>query len=262
MKIIEGIQQGSPEWRALRAQVPVRQRSADRHGRQPPHDSRRAAAPEGRRHGEGVQRLRAAHGAGQGPPGRGAGARHHRAARSAKTLYPATALDDAGEYLASLDGITMAEDILMEHKQWNEELAAAIRARHRVPRWAGMAAGAAADRGQGAEKVHLRVQRRHRGAPGADGIPARAGPRRAAEGRLGAVLPRPGARRPHARAGQGGRRAGRNPAGGERAHGRRAHRHLQPGQAGAGAARIHRAHPGEAFDGPGVRRPPTQRARP
>lgn len=43
-------------------------------------------------------------------------------------LFPATAVDDAGEYLASLDGITMMEDTLFEHKQWNEELAAAIRA--------------------------------------------------------------------------------------------------------------------------------------
>jgi predicted phage-related endonuclease len=43
-------------------------------------------------------------------------------------LYPITAVDDADEYLASLDGCTMAEDWIQEHKQWSEELAAAIRA--------------------------------------------------------------------------------------------------------------------------------------
>jgi predicted phage-related endonuclease len=42
-------------------------------------------------------------------------------------LYPATAVSDDNWGLASLDGITMTEEVLFEHKQWNEELAAAIR---------------------------------------------------------------------------------------------------------------------------------------
>lgn len=43
-------------------------------------------------------------------------------------LFPATALDDAGQFLASFDGITMLEDTSWECKQWNEEKAAAVRA--------------------------------------------------------------------------------------------------------------------------------------
>jgi len=43
-------------------------------------------------------------------------------------LYPVTASDDASRLLASFDGITMAGETGFEHKLWNEELAAAIRA--------------------------------------------------------------------------------------------------------------------------------------
>lgn len=43
-------------------------------------------------------------------------------------LYPVTATDDKGRYLASFDGLTMAWDWSWEHKQWNEELAARARA--------------------------------------------------------------------------------------------------------------------------------------
>ncbi len=41
-------------------------------------------------------------------------------------LFPATGVD--GDLLVSLDGITMVGDTIMEHKLWNEELAAAVRA--------------------------------------------------------------------------------------------------------------------------------------
>jgi predicted phage-related endonuclease len=49
-------------------------------------------------------------------------------------LFPVTASDDGERFLASFDGITMAEDIGYEHKLWNEELAAAVRAQsHDLP---------------------------------------------------------------------------------------------------------------------------------
>ncbi len=43
-------------------------------------------------------------------------------------LYPATAMADEGNLLASFDGITMMEDTCWEHKLWNKNLAACIRA--------------------------------------------------------------------------------------------------------------------------------------
>lgn len=43
-----------------------------------------------------------------------------------ETLYPVTCSD--GEISASCDGLTMAEDIAWENKQWNEEYAALVRA--------------------------------------------------------------------------------------------------------------------------------------
>lgn len=45
-----------------------------------------------------------------------------------ETLYPATVVDDDDYLLSSLDGMTMGEDVLWECKQWNEELAASVRA--------------------------------------------------------------------------------------------------------------------------------------
>lgn len=42
-------------------------------------------------------------------------------------LYPCTATDDAGELLASFDGLTMAETICVEIKQMNKEKAAEVR---------------------------------------------------------------------------------------------------------------------------------------
>jgi len=43
-------------------------------------------------------------------------------------LYPVTGIDDADYYLASFDGLTMAEDACWECKQWNAEKAASVRA--------------------------------------------------------------------------------------------------------------------------------------
>lgn len=43
-------------------------------------------------------------------------------------LYPVTASDDTGRFLASFDGINMAGDTGFEHKLWNEDLVTALRA--------------------------------------------------------------------------------------------------------------------------------------
>lgn len=48
-------------------------------------------------------------------------------------LYPATATDDDDYLLASFDGLTMAEDTGFEHKLWNEDLAAQVRAKELSP---------------------------------------------------------------------------------------------------------------------------------
>lgn len=42
-------------------------------------------------------------------------------------LYPVTCEDDEGRLLASMDGLTMLEDIGFEHKLWNEQLAEQVR---------------------------------------------------------------------------------------------------------------------------------------
>lgn len=42
-------------------------------------------------------------------------------------LYPAVAVSECGEYLASFDGLTMMGDIVFEHKMWNESLAQSVR---------------------------------------------------------------------------------------------------------------------------------------
>ena len=48
--------------------------------------------------------------------------------RIGEELYPATATDDDERLLASFDGLTMMENVVYEHKSWNNELAAAVRA--------------------------------------------------------------------------------------------------------------------------------------
>lgn len=50
-------------------------------------------------------------------------------------LYPATATDDEDYLLASFDGMTMMQDVLYEHKMWNEKLAAAVRAEELDPEY-------------------------------------------------------------------------------------------------------------------------------
>lgn len=50
-------------------------------------------------------------------------------------LYPATATDNAGRLLVSLDGMTMLGDTLWEHKLWSESLAAQVRAGELEPHY-------------------------------------------------------------------------------------------------------------------------------
>lgn len=50
-------------------------------------------------------------------------------------LYPATAVDDMGYLLASFDGMTMMEDVLFEHKMWNNSLAEAVRQQELPPEY-------------------------------------------------------------------------------------------------------------------------------
>ncbi len=48
-------------------------------------------------------------------------------------LFPATGIDDAGYLLASFDGITMGEEIGYEHKSWNKDLVAQVKAGELAP---------------------------------------------------------------------------------------------------------------------------------
>lgn len=50
-------------------------------------------------------------------------------------LYPTTAIDDTGNLLASFDGMTMMEDTLFEHKMWNAALAEAVRQQDLPPEY-------------------------------------------------------------------------------------------------------------------------------
>lgn len=55
-------------------------------------------------------------------------AREHLESELGEELYPATGTDETGYLLASFDGITMDGETGFEHKLWNEELAAHVRA--------------------------------------------------------------------------------------------------------------------------------------
>lgn len=50
-------------------------------------------------------------------------------------LYPVTCEDDDGRLLASMDGLTMLEDIGFEHKLWNEKLAEQVKAGELEPHY-------------------------------------------------------------------------------------------------------------------------------
>lgn len=50
-------------------------------------------------------------------------------------LFPATAIDDDGYLLASFDGMTMMEDVLFEHKMWNATLSLAVKNKDLPPEY-------------------------------------------------------------------------------------------------------------------------------
>jgi len=50
-------------------------------------------------------------------------------------LYPVTCEDDEGRLLASMDGLTMLEDVGFEHKLWNEKLAKQVKAGELEPHY-------------------------------------------------------------------------------------------------------------------------------
>ncbi|NTE96733.1 YqaJ viral recombinase family protein [Agrobacterium tumefaciens] len=50
-------------------------------------------------------------------------------------LYPVVATDDDGWLLASVDGMTIDDQVLFEHKGWNEQLAAMVRAEELTPEY-------------------------------------------------------------------------------------------------------------------------------
>ena len=50
-------------------------------------------------------------------------------------LYPVTCEDDDGRLLASMDGLTMLEDVGFEHKLWNEKLAEQVKAGNLEPHY-------------------------------------------------------------------------------------------------------------------------------
>ena len=50
-------------------------------------------------------------------------------------LYPVTCEDDEGRLLASMDGLTMLEDVGFEHKLWNEKLAEQVKAGNLEPHY-------------------------------------------------------------------------------------------------------------------------------
>jgi len=126
MKILEGLVQGSPEWKAVRAKYPCASEApivmgASRHMTRAELLRLKAAGME-KEFSDYVQRMVLDKGHEvEGP------ARAITEQQLGEDLFPATAVADDDSMLASLDGITMVEDVIFEHKQWNEELAAAVR---------------------------------------------------------------------------------------------------------------------------------------
>lgn len=124
MKLISVIQ-GSPEWAALRAQhntaseAPVmmgasKYQTRDELLRQ----KATGIVPEVGRHQQAIfDRGHATE----------AAARLVLEEMTGEDFYPITAVSDDGTLLASMDGITLDDGTLFEHKLWNEKLAARVR---------------------------------------------------------------------------------------------------------------------------------------
>jgi putative phage-type endonuclease len=126
MKLLNGIQQGTPEWMAIRAkrltasEAPAMMGASKYQTRtELLHQKATGFAPEV---SPAQQRIfDSGHEA-------EAAARPIAEAIVGEDLFPITAEDDADRLLASMDGLTMLGDIGFEHKLYNESLAAAVRA--------------------------------------------------------------------------------------------------------------------------------------
>lgn len=133
MQIIN-VQQGSPEWHALRAkhftasEAPVMMAASSKMRRD--ELLKMKATGTEREISDWVQKNLFDKG--------------HQQEETARTivesligdeLYPATAIDDTGHLLASFDGMTMMEDTLFEHKMWNAALAEAVRQQDLPPEY-------------------------------------------------------------------------------------------------------------------------------
>lgn len=133
MQVLQGIQQGSKEWLAIRAkhhtasEAPVAMGASRYQTRdQLLHQKHTGIAQEVDSHTQALfDRGHATE----------AAARILLEQDLADDLYPVTALDDAGHLLASFDGINLMGNTGFEHKLWSERLAKQVRAGELEPHY-------------------------------------------------------------------------------------------------------------------------------
>ena len=133
MQVLQGIQQGSKEWLAIRAkhhtasEAPVAMGASRYQTRdQLLHQKHTGIAQEVDSHTQALfDRGHATE----------AAARILLEQDLADDLYPVTALDDAGHLLASFDGINLMGNTGFEHKLWSERLAQQVRAGELEPHY-------------------------------------------------------------------------------------------------------------------------------
>lgn len=126
MKVLDGITQGSPEWLAARTQyftaseAPAMMGASKYQTRSELlHQKFTGLTPDVDRNKQALfDRGHASE----------AAARTILEEFTGEEFFPITAVDDTGKLLASVDGITMGDDVLFEHKLWSESLAAQVRA--------------------------------------------------------------------------------------------------------------------------------------
>lgn len=127
MKILHGLIPGSDEWRAVRLRYPCASEApammgASKHLTRGELLRMKATGNE-RVFSDYVQQriLNKGHAS-------EARARVITEEDTGEELYAVAALSDDGSWLSTFDGLPMSEDWLLEHKDWNEELAAQVRA--------------------------------------------------------------------------------------------------------------------------------------
>lgn len=133
MRVLEGITQGSPEWLAARTQyftaseAPAMMGASKYQTRSELlHQKATGLTPDVDRNKQALfDRGHAAE----------AAARTILEEKTGEEFYPITAVSDDGKLLASVDGITMGDDVLFEHKLWSESLAAQVRAGELEPHY-------------------------------------------------------------------------------------------------------------------------------